>query len=296
MFSHNGLGLDGVLLVPSASDVLPNEIDISAQVAKNIKLSIPVIGATKFATLSRAIKFAEAGTLAILPEHLSTPENVATIKQINNHYLVGTSVMANDQLMITVNELVQAGTDVIQILPTADQKLLGNNIIDIKHRHTALPIWAGPINDLEIAKQSLLAGADTVIIGTTTSQPLHHTLTTVMNFVEQAAKFDKSVILGSNIQYTGDVVKTLAAGAVATMIDEKLITDSISDNLFQISGGLRSGMGYTGSENVETLRQKAQFVQITSAGLAESHPHDIASIKDAPNYHHGSVRTNGGKG
>lgn len=286
MFSHNGLGLDEVLLVPSVSDVLPNEIDISAQVAKNIKLSIPVIGATKFATVPRAIKFAEAGTLAILPEHLSTPGNVATIKQINNHYLVGTSVMADDQLMITVNELVQAGTDVIQILPTADQKLLGNNIIDIKNRHTALPIWVGPINDLEIAKQSLLAGADTIIIGTTTSQPLQHTVTTVMNFAEQAAEFDKNVILGSDIQYTGDVVKALAAGAVATMIDEKMITDSISDNLFQISGGLRSGMGYTGSDNVETLRQKAQFVQITSAGLTESHPHDIASIKAAPNYHH----------
>lgn len=82
------------------------------------------------------------------------------------------------------------------------------------------------------------------------------------------------------------MVKALAAGAVATMIDEKMITDSVSDNLFQISGGLRSGMGYTGSDNVETLRQKAQFVQITSAGLTESHPHDIASIKAAPNYHH----------
>ena len=282
MFSQNGLGLDDVLLVPSASDVLPNEIDISTQVAENMTLSIPVVGATRFATVANAIDFAKEGTLAILPVQLSTPENVTKIKQLDNQYLVGVSVEAADN----VDELVQAGADVVQVLPTDNQNFLVKNISEIKSNFNALPVWFGPVDDLEIAKQSLLAGADTIIIGTTTSQPLRHTVTTVMNFAEQAAKFDKNVILGSDIQYTGDVVKALAAGAVATMIDEKMITDSVSDNLFQISGGLRSGMGYTGSDNVETLRQKAQFVQITSAGLTESHPHDIASIKAAPNYHH----------
>lgn len=282
MFSQNGLGLDDVLLVPSASDVLPNEIDISTQVAENMTLSIPVVGATRFATVANAIDFAKEGTLAILPVQLSTPENVTKIKQLDNQYLVGVSVEAADN----VDELVQAGADVVQVLPTDNQNFLVKNISEIKSSFNALPVWFGPVDDLEIAKQSLLAGADTIIIGTTAGQPLQHTVTTVMNFAEQAAKFDKGVILGSDIQYTGDVVKALAAGAVATMIDEKMITDSVSDNLFQISGGLRSGMGYTGSDNVETLRQKAQFVQITSAGLTESHPHDIASIKAAPNYHH----------
>ena len=281
MFSQNGLGLDDVLLVPSASDVLPNEIDISTQVTENMTLSIPVVGATRFTTVANAIDFAKEGTLAILPVQLSTPENVTKIKQLDNQYLVGVSVKSAD----TVDELVQAGADAVQVLPTDNQNFLVKNISEIKSNFNALPVWFGPVDDLEIAKQSLLAGADTIIIGTTTSQPLRHTVTTVMNFAEQAAKFDKNVILGSDIQYTGDVVKALAAGAVATMIDEKMITDSISDNLFQISGGLRSGMGYTGSDNVETLRQKAQFVQITSAGLTESHPHDIASIKAAPNYH-----------
>lgn len=282
MFSQNGLGLDDVLLVPSASDVLPNEIDISTQVTENMTLSIPVVGATRFTTVANAIDFAKEGTLAILPVQLSTPENVTKIKQLDNQYLVGVSVKAAD----TVDELVQAGADAVQVLPTDNQNFLVKNISEIKSNFNALPVWFGPVDDLEIAKQSLLAGADTIIIGTTTSQPLRHTVTTVMNFAEQAAKFDKNVILGSDIQYTGDVVKALAAGAVATMVDEKMITDSISDDLFQISGGLRSGMGYTGSDNVETLRQKAQFVQITSAGLTESHPHDIASIKATPNYHH----------
>lgn len=282
MFSQNGLGLDEVLLVPSASNVLPNEIDISTQVAENITLSIPVIGATRFATVANAIDFAKEGTLAILPVQLSTPENVAKIKQLDNHYLVGVSVEATD----TVEELVQAGADVVQVLPTDKQDFLVKNISEIKSTFNSIPVWFGPVDDLEIAKQALVAGADTIIVGTVNGAPINAIVTTVMAFAEQATEFNKNVILGSGIQYSGDVVKALAAGAVATMIDEKMITDVIADNIYQINGGLRSGMGYTGSGDVETLRQQAQFVQITSAGLTESHPHDIELIKDAPNYHH----------
>ena len=49
-------------------------------------------------------------------------------------------------------------------------------------------------------------------------------------------------------------------------------------------GGLRSAMGYTGSKDIQTMNDDAQFVQITSAGLIESHPHDVQITKDAPNY------------
>jgi len=49
-------------------------------------------------------------------------------------------------------------------------------------------------------------------------------------------------------------------------------------------GGLRAGMGYTGCHNIGELHTKAQFMQITAAGLKESHPHDIYITKEAPNY------------
>ena len=52
----------------------------------------------------------------------------------------------------------------------------------------------------------------------------------------------------------------------------------------QLVGGLRSGMGLTGSRTVEDLRTKSQFVRITSAGLRESHAHDVVITKEAPNY------------
>lgn len=58
----------------------------------------------------------------------------------------------------------------------------------------------------------------------------------------------------------------------------------LSDTVFQMLGGLRSGMGYCGCATLAELQQKAQFVRITNAGLVESHPHDVNITKEAPNY------------
>ena len=58
----------------------------------------------------------------------------------------------------------------------------------------------------------------------------------------------------------------------------------VSDIIFQIIGGLRSGMGYVGASTIDDLRENAQFVKITNAGLRESHPHDVQITKKAPNY------------
>ncbi len=58
----------------------------------------------------------------------------------------------------------------------------------------------------------------------------------------------------------------------------------LDDVLYQLMGGLRSGMGYVGAATLKELREKAQFVQITNAGLLESHPHSVSVTKEAPNY------------
>ena len=59
---------------------------------------------------------------------------------------------------------------------------------------------------------------------------------------------------------------------------------TVSDIIYQMKGGLRSGMGYCGKKNIEELRKNSEFVRITNAGLLESHPHDISISKEAPNY------------
>ena len=76
--------------------------------------------------------------------------------------------------------------------------------------------------------------------------------------------------------------------------DEKLVPEgiegrvpyrgSLSSILYQLVGGLRSGMGYTGATTIAELRQKGRFVRITSQGLRESHVHDVIITEEAPNY------------
>ena len=56
------------------------------------------------------------------------------------------------------------------------------------------------------------------------------------------------------------------------------------DTIYQLAGGLKAGMGYVGAENLEELYKRAVFVQITNAGLKESHPHDVDITVEAPNY------------
>jgi IMP dehydrogenase len=58
----------------------------------------------------------------------------------------------------------------------------------------------------------------------------------------------------------------------------------LADTIYQLVGGLRAGMGYCGTKNLEELREKTQFIRMTGAGLRESHPHDVQITKEAPNY------------
>ncbi|WP_276935819.1 IMP dehydrogenase [Ferroplasma acidiphilum] len=63
----------------------------------------------------------------------------------------------------------------------------------------------------------------------------------------------------------------------------------VSENLFQFVGGIKTGMGYLGAENLEELKKKAVFIKITNSGLRESHPHDIRIVSEPPNYQNSGI-------
>jgi IMP dehydrogenase len=86
---------------------------------------------------------------------------------------------------------------------------------------------------------------------------------------------------GSKDRYFQENKKKLVPEGIEAL---KPYKGSVSAILFQLIGGLRSGMGYCGTKDIETLRHEAQFVKISNAGLIESHPHDVMISKDAPNY------------
>ena len=89
---------------------------------------------------------------------------------------------------------------------------------------------------------------------------------------------------GSRDRYAQDTIET----------DSKLVPEgiegripfrgSVADTVYQLAGGVRSGMGYCGAATLRELREKARFIRITAAGLRESHPHDAEITQEAPNY------------
>ena len=89
---------------------------------------------------------------------------------------------------------------------------------------------------------------------------------------------------GSKDRYFQDVeddLQKLVPEGIVGRVDYK---GTLAEVMYQFIGGLRAGMGYCGSKDILTLKEKAQFVRITSAGVIESHPHDVTITREAPNY------------
>lgn len=89
--------------------------------------------------------------------------------------------------------------------------------------------------------------------------------------------------MGSKDRYFQDMEDDIRKLVPEGIVGRVPYKGSLSEVIYQMVGGLRSGMGYTGSKNVEEL-QKAKFLKITAAGVVESHPHDVTITREAPNY------------
>ncbi len=86
---------------------------------------------------------------------------------------------------------------------------------------------------------------------------------------------------GSSDRYFQEGEKKLVPEGVEGRVPYK---GPLAETIFQLVGGLRAGMGYCGTATIEDLREKGRFIRITSAGLHESHPHDVSITKQSPNY------------
>ncbi len=90
-----------------------------------------------------------------------------------------------------------------------------------------------------------------------------------------------AMAVGSSDRYFQENSKKLVPEGVEGRVPYKGV---LAETVFQMIGGLRAGMGYCGAPTIDDLRKNAEFIKITGAGLAESHPHDISITKEAPNY------------
>jgi len=90
---------------------------------------------------------------------------------------------------------------------------------------------------------------------------------------------------GSKDRYFQDAeddIKKLVAEGIEGRVPYK---GPLGDTVYQMIGGLRAAMGYCGARSIAELKKEGRFYRMTEAGLRESHPHDIAITKEAPNYH-----------
>ena len=271
-------------------------------------------------------------------------------KDDKGRLLCGAGVGITSNVLERVDALVKAQVDVIVLDSSHGHSA---NVIRclkmIKEAYPDLPVIAGNIATGDAARDLIQAGADAVKVGIgpgsiCTTRVVSGIgvpqVSAIMGCYAVAKEYGIPVIADGGIKYSGDITKSIAAGANVCMMgsifagcDEapgefelfqgrkykvyrgmgsisamengskdryfqegakKLVPEgvegrvaykgTVEDTIFQLLGGLRSGMGLCGTSTIEELKENGRFIKISAASLKESHPHDIHITKEAPNY------------
>lgn len=258
-------------------------------------------------TFERAEALLEAGADAIIIDtaHGHSAGVLRKIKEIREHFPKQTLIAGNVATGDATRALFDAGVDVVKVgigpgSICTTRIVAGVGVPQITAIYDAATaareynkpiIVDGGIKYSGDVVKALAAGGNAVMLGSmlsgTTEAPGDI-------FEDNGKKFKRYRGMGSvgamaqahgssDRYFQGGVneANKLVPEGVEARVEYK---GDVSDVVFQIDGGLRSGMGYCGAANIPELIEKAQFVQITNAGLRESHPHDVQMTKEAPNY------------
>ena len=157
---------------------------------------------------------------------------------------------------------------------------------EVADKHGKTIIGDGGIKYSGDITKAIAAGAHAVMIGSlfagTTESPGELEIFQGRSFKTYRGMGSLGAMpLGSKDRYFQEGSKKFVPEGVEGRVPFR---GALSDIVYQLIGGLRAGMGYTGMPTIAKLRKDANFVKITSASLAESHPHDISITKEAPNY------------
>ena len=265
---------------------------------------------------------------------------------------VGAAVSVREDWQERITALVKVGIDVIVVDTAHGHSVYVLDLVKkIKKKFPKVDIIAGNVATAKATVDLIKAGADCVKVGigagsSCTTRIISGVgvpqLSAVIDCAKAAKKYKVPIIADGGIRYSGDVAKSLAAGANVVMLggllagmdespgetivyegrryksyrgmgslaamkegggdryfqqekDElKLVPEGIEgmvpfrgpvrNSIFQLIGGLKSSMGYCGAKNLSSFHKNSHFIEISSAGVKESHPHEISIIKEAPNY------------
>ena len=164
-----------------------------------------------------------------------------------------------------------------------------NNVYNALKGSNITVVADGGVKHTGDITKAIAAGADCVMLGSMLAGTLESPGETIiyegrkfktyrgMGSVEAMAKGSKERYFQSSIKDKNKLVPEGIVGRVP-------YKGSLVESMFQFTGGLKSGMGYCGASSIKDLKEKSNFVQITRAGLDESHPHNITITKESPNY------------
>jgi len=254
-------------------------------------------------TMERVARLVEAGVDVIVVDtaHGHSIRVLKTIEQIRGEYpdlqIVGGNIATRD----AAEDLIKAGVDAIKV-GVGPGSICTTRVVagigvpqitaiaycsEVAHKYGKTVIADGGIRYSGDIVKAIAAGADTVMLGS------------LFAGTEESP--------GERIFYQGRAYKVYrgmgSIGAMKTRYSsdrysqeniEKFVPEGIegripfkgplSDVVYQLVGGLKSGMGYTGSRTIKDLQENGRFIKITNAGLRESHAHDVYITQEAPNY------------
>lgn len=271
-------------------------------------------------------------------------------KDERGRLLCGAAIGVTADVLDRAGALLSAGADVLVLDSAHGHSMnIAKTTEKIKNAFPDCQLIVGNIATAAAAEFLIKAGADAIKVGIGPGSICTTRIvsgigvpqvTAIYDVACVASKYDIPVIADGGIKYSGDLVKSIAAGADTIMIGslfagceespgeseiyqgrrfkvyrgmgsiaamekgsrdryfqtgtKKLVPEGVegrvpykgplADTVYQLLGGLRSGMGYCGCKTIPELQERGQFVRITGAGLKESHPHDINITKEAPNY------------
>lgn len=269
-------------------------------------LAAAAVGVTSD-TFERAESLLEAGADAIVIDtaHGHSAGVLRKIKEIREHFPNATLIAGNVATCEGTAALFDAGVDVVKV-GIGPGSICTTRIVagvgvpqitaiydaaSVAQKYGKKIIADGGIKYSGDVVKALAAGGNAVMLGSMFSGTTEAPGAIFTNEGKQFKSYRGMGSVGAMSQQHGSSDRYFQGGVNEA---NKLVPEGVealvpykgdvSNIIYQIDGGLRAGMGYVGAGTIKELIENSQFVQITNAGLRESHPHDVQMAKEAPNY------------
>ncbi len=255
--------------------------------------------------MERADALVKAGVDAVIIDtaHGHTKGVVSVLKSVKGKYPELDVVVGNIATAEAAKYLVEAGADAIKvgigpgsICTTRVVAGVGypqlSAVVEVAKaiKGSGVPVIAdGGIRYTGDIPKAIAGGADTVMLGSLLAGTKESPGETI---IFEGRKFKsyrgmgsvEAMEKGSKDRYFQDVEDDIKKLVPEGIVGRVAYKGTVDETIHQFVGGLRAGMGYCGAKDIETLKEKGQFVEITASGINESHPHDVTITKEAPNY------------